>query len=154
MDQMLPVELAPPKYIDAPAMRVAGLSGEYTRATTDQIPKQWEKFNAQLFAAGLADDWTLGVVYPTALMRYITGVEIAADAPVPEGWIVVTVPAQRYAIFAETGGIPAIRRAFAAIFTEWLPRSGMKPSDGPMIERYPEDWMTSGNFEIWIPLQE
>ncbi len=154
MEQVLPVELAEPKYVDGRAMRVVGLSGEYTRDTTGQIPKQWEQFNAQLFAAGLADDWTLGVVYPTALMRYITGVELAPGAQVPGGWIEVTVPAQRYVVFAETGGIAAIRRVWAAIFTEWLPKSGVKPSDGPMIERYPEDWMTSGDFEIWIPVQE
>jgi AraC family transcriptional regulator len=152
MEQGIPIQLAEPTFMDGPAMRVVGLSGEYTRETTDQIPKQWDQFNAQLFAAGLADNWTLGVVYPTAKMRYVSGVEIAADAePAPE-WIEVTVPAQRYAVFAETGGIAMMRRTFVAIFSDWLPKSGVKPTDGPMIERYPEDWSKTGNFEIWIPV--
>jgi len=146
------VELAEPRYVDGGEMRVAGLSGEYTREQTSEIPKQWDKFNAELFAAGLADDWTYGVVYPLATMRYVTGVVVAQDAVVPEGWVEVAVPAQRYAVFAATGGIAMIRRVWVTIFTEWLPKSGMKPTDGPMLERYPEDWASSGDFEIWIPV--
>jgi len=148
--------LAEPGYVDGPAMRVVGLSGEYTREQTGEIPRQWEQFNGELYRAGLpgrVDDWTLGVVYPTAPMRYVTGVEIDAAADTPAGWVEVTVPAQRYAVFRETGGVAAIRRVWMTIFSDWLPKSGVKVGEGPMVERYPEDWVTTGDFEIWIPVR-
>ena len=139
-----------------PALRIAGLSGEYTRETTVEIPKQWDDFNAQLAASEYrAVESTYGVVYPMALMRYVSGIELPEGAAVPEPWAEVTVPAQRYAVFAETGGIEAIRAAWQMIFSEWLPKSGLEltpPPSGAMLERYPEDWLLSGDFEIWLPL--
>ena len=147
--------LVEPRYLDGAAMRIVGLSGEYTREQTGDIPKLWEQFNGELYrgnVAGLIDDWTLGVVYPSSPMRYVTGVAIDTDALVPEGWVEVTVPAQKYVVFAETGGIPAIRRVWMTIFSDWLPKAEVKVGEGPMIERYPEDWVRSGDFEIWIPV--
>ncbi len=149
MDQ---VELPQPRFVDGGAMRVAGLTGSYTREQTGDIPKQWDRFNGELDRSGLPYDDTLGVVYPLATMQYVSGVEIQPDAALPEGWVEVTVPPQRYAVFAGAGGIPTIRQFFAAIFMEWLPKSGKKVADGPMIERYPHTWVTSGDFEIWIPV--
>jgi len=146
------MELAEPRYVDGAEMRVAGLSGEYTREQTAEIPGQWEQFNGQLERSGLAYDSTLAVVYPLARMRYVSGIEVAPEAALPEGWVEVTVPAQRYAVFAETGGVPSIRRAWVTIFMDWLPKSGTKLTDGPMLERYPGNWMESGDFEIWIPV--
>jgi AraC family transcriptional regulator len=149
MDQM---ELPAPRYVDCGARHVAGLTGSYTREQTGEIPKQWEQFNGELYRSGLPYVYTLGVVYPLATMQYVSGVEIEPDAARPEGWVEVTVPPQRYAVFAGAGGIPTIRRFFAAIFMDWLPKSGRKVAEGPMIERYPESWVTSGDFEIWIPV--
>jgi AraC family transcriptional regulator len=143
-----------PRLVEMPALRIAGLSGEYTRETTSEIPGQWDRFNAQLAQSTEYRDatYTYGVVYPLARMRYVCGIELTGDAAVPEPWVEVTVPAQRYAVFAETGGIEAIRVAWTAIFAEWLPKSGMELASGAMIERYPENWIDSGDFEIWLPL--
>ena len=152
MADMELMTLADPRIVDGRMMRVAGLSEEYTRERTGEIPRQWQRFNQQLLQAGLANDRTYGVVYSLAVMRYVTGVEIAPEAALPEGWIEVTVPAQRYVVFAETGGVTMIPRAWVTIFMEWLPKSGVKMTDGPMFERYPEDWVTSGDFEIWVPV--
>ena len=143
-----------PRLVETPALRIAGLSGEYTRETTHDISKQWDDFNAQLAASERyrAATATYGVVYPMAIMRYVSGVEIGPIDEVPEPWIDVILPAQRYALFAGTGGVEAIRAAWPAIFADWLPSSGYDLTSGAMIEKYPEDWLTSGNFEIWVPL--
>jgi len=149
------VELGAPRIVEGQAMRVVGLSGDYTREQTGEIPKQWERFNAELGrgqVAGQVGEWTYGVVFPIAVMRYVSGVEITGDAEVPAGWVEVTVPAQRYAVFSETGGVAMIRRVWVTIFSDWLPKSEMKVADGPMLERYPDDWFQSGDFEIWIPV--
>jgi AraC family transcriptional regulator len=146
------VELGEPRFVELATMRIAGLAADYTRETTGEIPKQWDRFNAELFAAGLAENVTYGVVYPLETMRYITGVEVNGE-DFPASWMEVTVTGQRYAVFAETGGIPMMRRAWVTIFQHWLPKSGWKKAEGPMLEKYQADWSTTGDFEIWIPLE-
>ena len=147
--------LAKPRFVDAGPMRVCGLSGEFTRAMVGEIPALWTRFNEQLAAVkpdGRVGDQTYGVVYPLAVMRYVCGAQMEDGAAGPEGWVEVTVPAAQYAVFSGTGGILAIRQFWIAIFSEWLPNSGVQQADGPMVECYPGDWIDSGNFEIWIPV--
>lgn len=142
-----------PRIVEMPALRIVGISGEYSRETTTDIPKQWDEFNTQLAASEYhAAASTYGVIYPLASMRYVCGIEMPAGANIPEPWVEVTVPAQRYAVFAETGGIEAIRAAWQQIFSNWLPKSGLELTSGAMLERYPENWLASGDFEIWLPL--
>ena len=60
----------------------------------------------------------------------------------------------RYAVFAATGGVTMIRRVWVTIWTDWLPKSTIKLAQSkPMLEWYPEDWVRSGDFEIWVPIE-
>ena len=156
MDDVELVTLPEPRLVDVPDMHVAGLSMDYTRERMGEIPQQWERFNTELDQSGLpARVASYGVVYPMATMRYLTAVDTDPGAKLPEGWMHETIPAQRYAIFAATGGIPMIRRVWVTIWTDWLPKSGIKLAQGkPMLEWYPEDWVRSGDFELWIPVAD
>lgn len=144
-----------PRVVEGGAMRVAGTSAEYTRETTGEIIGQWMRFNAELPSLEVVrlPEETYGVIYPLAKMRYVCAVERVGDWPLPAGWVEVEVPAQRYAVFADTGGVARIRELWPAIYGEWLPGSGMETTDGPMLEKYPGDWVTSGDFEIWVPVK-
>ena len=145
--------LREPKFVDGGRMRVAGFEGFYTREQTAEIPAQWERFNAVLETAdGRADEWTYGVTYPLPVMRYLTAIALEEGAPLPADWVEEEVPARRYAVFAEGGGVEGIRKTWMAIFAEWLPGSGMKVAGEPMLERYDDEWMRTGEFEIWIPV--
>ena len=142
-----------PRVVDGAQMRLAGLEGNYTREQTTGIPGQWERFNAVLDGTpGRADEYTYGVVYPTAVMRYLTTIALLDGAALPEGWVEAEIPAWRYAVFAESGGVAGIRQTWQEIFSQWLPQSGMKVAGEPMLERYDDGWMTTGEFEIWIPV--
>ena len=149
------IELAEPRYVDGPAMYVAGLSDEYTKEQTAEIPKQWERFIPELFGKLRADAYgvTWGVVYASTPMRYVTGVEIECGVALPEGWVRVEIPEQKYAVFAGSGGVPMIQRMWGAIWSDWLPKSGRKLAEGPMLERYPPNWVESRTFEIWVPVE-
>jgi AraC family transcriptional regulator len=149
------VTLPEPRMEDVAEMHVAGLSMDYTREQTGEIPKQWDRFNAELEQSELPSRVaSYGVVYPMTTMRYMTVVESDPGAKLPAGWIHATIPAQRYAIFATTGGISMIRSVWVTIWTDWLPKSGIKLAQGkPMLEWYPEDWIRSGDFEIWLPIE-
>jgi AraC family transcriptional regulator len=155
MDKVELVTLPEPRLVDSPELNLAGLSVDYTRERMGEIPQQWERFNTELDQSGLpARVASYGVVYPMATMRYITGVEIEPGAKLPEGWISATLPTQRYAVFAATGGIPMIRRVWVTIWTDWLPKSTIKLAQSkPMLEWYPEDWIRSGDFEIRVPIE-
>ena len=145
--------LADPSFVDGKRMRLAGLEGHYTREQVEQVPGQWDRFNAVLDdAPGRADEWTYGVIYPNEVMRYLTALALEESAALPAGWVEAEVPERRYAVFAEGGGVEGIRKAWMSVFSEWLPKSGMKVAGEPMLERYDDDWIKTGKFEIWIPV--
>ena len=145
MEPMTLAELGEPRYMEREAFVVAGLADEYTQATTIEIPKQWQRLDARA---------TYGVVYATQPMRYVCGIDAAAVAHLPEGWLRDAVPAQRYAVFSGQGGIPMMRRMWPGLFQHWVPLHAGKLSDGPRIEFYPEKFGIGHDcFEIWLPLK-
>ncbi len=149
-------DLREPVFEERPAMRLAGLSGDFAREQMDQIPALWQRFNAELLSlpsGAWVGEATYGVVYPTPIMRYVCAVGLTQAATLPHGWVEENIPARHYAIFAETGGVAAIRRVWPAIFNHWLPHSGRKLAPGALLESYPPSWPQSGDFEIWIPLE-
>jgi AraC family transcriptional regulator len=147
--------LKAPRLVDGAAMRVAGLEGHYTREQTGEIPRQWDRFNPQWVSSPLRtpDDVTYGVIFASTPMRYVCGVVVSDEAQVPEGWVAVDLPAQSFAVFAETGGVEGLRATWPAIYQQWLPTSGYKQVAGPMLERYDDRWADAGEFEIWVPVQ-
>ena len=155
MEPMTLAELGHARYVDGEAIEVAGLAGEYTPETIGEIPKQWQRLDAVLDTLEDAPTATYGVVYRTQPMRYVCGVEAARLPSLPEGWLREQIPAQRYAVFAHAGGIAAIRRAWAGLWTHWVPLHAEEQSDGPMIEFYPEKFgIQHDRFEIWLPVKQ
>jgi AraC family transcriptional regulator len=150
------MKLKEPKIVSGETLHFAGIDGHYTRERTGDIPALWDRFNPMLYASALKPaDWevTYGVIYPGEPMRYLCGIGVDGQTPLPEAWVQVEIPPQRYAIFAETGGVAAIRAVWPLIYSEWLPRSGYKTTGGPMLERYDAGWNKAGDFEIWIPVE-
>jgi predicted transcriptional regulator YdeE len=147
-------ELGEPRIIDGAPLRLAGIVGEYTQETMSEIPKQWDGLNIELDRRGILPVATYGVVYRTQPLRYVCGLVGFQLAVLPEGWIRVEVPAQRYAVFARGGGVEAIRSMWTGLWMNWVPANPGKLSDGPMVEFYAERFgMGNDHFEIWLPLK-
>ncbi|MEZ5559876.1 MAG: AraC family transcriptional regulator [Pseudomonadales bacterium] len=153
------VELAEPHFVDHPGMRIAGLSRHYSYESSAQIPGQWAEFNALAGTfAGRSGDDAFGVISEAASdgsFEYLTGVPVTSLSGVDDRMAVLTLAPQRYAVFSSSEHVAALRAVMHAIWSSWLPRSGVRVSDAPMLERYGASFdpaTGSGGFELWIPL--
>ena len=84
-------------------------------------------------------------------IRYMIGV--SSERAVPEGFTAVQLPALTWAVFPCCGPLPAaFQDLYRRFYTEWLPVSEYHYEDGPDLEIYPEQNITSPscNSELWM----
>ncbi|GES44103.1 AraC family transcriptional regulator [Rhizobium dioscoreae] len=159
-DTRLP-KLDAPRFETHPAMLLAGLAETYAYEATEAIPSLWQKFNEHFgHIPGQIGNVAYGVCTQaeegSESFRYMSAAEVSAADGLPEGFVTVKLPQQRYAIFTHRGHISGISATVHQIFGEWLPQSGQQHAGTPdMMERYDDrfDPRTGmGVTEIWIPL--
>ncbi|MGF6812447.1 AraC family transcriptional regulator [Paraburkholderia sp. Clong3] len=160
MDETLLTHLDPPRFEDARAFLVAGLSERYTCESSKAIPSQWQRFGAWYGRVpGQVGKVAYGVGYNADELGnfdYMCGVEVSDFSALPPELSRVRIAAQRYAVFAHREHISGIRRTMNTIWNQWLPASGHVPADAPHFERYGEqfDPVTGmGGVEVWLPLK-
>jgi AraC family transcriptional regulator len=153
-------DLASPKFVDAPAMLVAGLSERYSYESAANIPSQWLRFTAYIGRVpGYKGNAAYGVCFNAddeGNMEYLTCVEVEDFSRLPAELARLRIPERRYAVFRHEEHISTIPRVWATIFKEWIPKLGCKFDDAPSFERYDQrfDGRTgNGGFEIWVPVQ-
>ncbi|TCL69577.1 AraC family transcriptional regulator [Rhizobium sp. BK251] len=161
-DTRLP-KLEAPRFVDQPAMLLAGLAEDYSFEHTEKIPSLWQRFNMHF--GNIPDqvsDAAFGVCThaegQTDGFRYMAAVEVTAADDLPRGFSTLKLPAQRYAVFAHRGHVSEIKSTCGQIFGTWLPESGLRCGDMPdMFERYDERFdphTGMGLTEIWLPIRE
>ena len=124
------------------------------------IAEQWRAFQALLPLPGQQGAVSYGVVCasdPAAgTFEYLCGAEVRAFDALPPDVGRMRVPAQRYAVFTHRGGVGGLREAWAAVWHDWLPRSGERPANTPDFERYDparfDAGTGTGEIEIWFPV--
>lgn len=89
---------------------------------------------------------------------YLIGWLVFNNEPLPDEFVQVTIPANKWAIFkTETypdgpGDIEIIQGLWRRIYREWLPTSGYDIAEAPTIELDYYDNPEECHAEIWIPL--
>lgn len=161
MDSTPLPELAPPRFENTTPLLLAGLRARYDQQTSAGIPSQWERLHAYLgHVPKQIGETAYGACYNTdeeGNFDYLAGVEVRDFSDLPAEFATLRVPAHRYAVFRQNEHISAIRRTFSAIWSKWLPESGHKPADAPVLERYGPEFNPvngTGGFELWIPIEE
>ena len=150
----------PTRYADGPAMLLAGLRRHHSFAgAAATIPAQWQAFQELGPIPGQRGATTYGVVCGSSqaaqTFEYMSGVEVETFDALPRELGRMRVPAQRYAVFTHRGHVSGLRATWAAIWGEWLPRSGQQPANTPDFERYDERFdprTGAGEIEIWFPI--
>ena len=153
------IQLNPPQVVDYGPIRLIGLNKRYSDETSAGIPNQWEVFSK----LGLEHDAdvsgdTFGVLHNAdedGNVDYFCGLEVLSYSDTPDGAGRLTVPAQTYAVFSYSGHVSEIRKVWRAIWNDWVPQSGLKPMQGPELERYGKAFNPAtghGGFEIWVPV--
>lgn len=157
--------LGEPRLVDGKSLLIAGLRSRYEAGTMDSIPEQWQRFLPHTGKipqqAGRA---AYGVCWQASdgeAIEYLTGVEVRGFAGLRGEFTVVSIPAQRYAIFSHREHVSRLRETVDAIFNQWLPGSGydaaIDAAETPaFLERYSEEFDAKtgmGGMEVWVPIQ-
>jgi AraC family transcriptional regulator len=127
---------------------VAGPSALFTEENKSGIPALWPRLIRALPLSGQADSRTYGVCQmmdkQEGRLRYLAGVEVTRDAPLPDGFERIALDAHCYAVFRLTldGSAlhPQMQAAMPKIWGEMLPQSGLKTMPAPDFELYPGDF--------------
>lgn len=154
-DKTLDVALETPRFMQAPAMQLAGLRQRYHRRSCAGIPALWQRFLSD------AIEWPVryGVCshYDGAgHFDYLCAVELADARALPAGWVRLALSPQRYAVFLHRGHISTIRATWHTIWNDWLPQSGLQVADAPDFERYDQYFdpaSGAGEVQIWLPVK-
>lgn len=162
MNETATIALAPPRFDDHSSFLVAGIMQRHEIATGAAIPAQWQRFGPYIGnipgQIGMAAYGVCGEVFEDqGEFDYLCGVEVRDAADVPPELDVLKIPAQRFACFTHQGHITAIRSTFHAVFTDWLPKSGLEVADGyNCLEYYGPDFdpVTGyGTVEVWLAIK-
>lgn len=153
-------KLSPPRFETMSKKTVAGLNARYTMETRSEIPKLWEKFVPQMRNfSGKVNQLSYGVAWnfkDDCEFDYLCGIEFQEGMSLPSDWTTIDLPGQRYAVFTHKGYVAQIPETIDAIWTAWMPQSGLTPSKGPCFERYDESFDSAtgmGGTEIWVPVE-
>jgi AraC family transcriptional regulator len=146
-----------------PALRLAGLSQDFDETNVAGIPALWARFYPHLPLIGQTGGGTFGVCCggPGGHgLHYIAGVAVADDAPLPDGFEIIVLPARSYLVFRQVldGGPlhPQMQAAVREIWGERVPHSGHSLVRAPDLEVYPEDFQpdkAGAWVEWWIPVE-
>jgi AraC family transcriptional regulator len=141
------------------ASTLTGLGQEVvTRLAFRSIPRLWREARLNGFRQELIDlSWKkpkckleglLGVVGAQATitderLTYFMGVR--NEDPCPAGWQTLVLPPATWAVF------PNVVQAWKRLYSEWLPNSGVRLADLPIIECYYRPDHTP-KHELWVPI--
>jgi AraC family transcriptional regulator len=154
-------DLAPPRFETLETKVFAGLVERYDCQAPSGIADQWQRFNALCAnLPGRVGKAAYGVVFnfdADGHFDYMCGVEMKSSAELPKGFVSLSVPRQKYAVFTDKGHIAGIRSTIGAIWSDWFPKSGFQSINAPSLERYGPEFSPltgSGGYEIWVPVKE
>jgi len=149
-----------PQFADGKALRIAGINQAYTMENRAQIPLQWQRFVPHIGkVAGQVQGYSYGVCWNDKLgfdFDYLTGVEVPVAGLLPDGFTVLELKAQRYAVFVHQGHISNLVNTIETIWMKWVPESGLKAARAPCFERYTPEFDPQkgiGGIELWIPVE-
>lgn len=153
------ITLPEPRLTSGKSLLIAGYGGSFSVENVAGIPALWQRFAPHI---GHVPGQVGAVTYGVSLncddhgnFDYIAGVEVSDFDALPAEFARTRVPEQLYAVFEHRGHVTAIKQTYAAIWRDWLPKSGRKPADGPALERMDQRFDPAtgmGLLEIWLPL--
>ncbi len=149
-----------PRFLDQPALRIAGRKVRYQLETRDGIPSQWQQFATHIGnIPGQQGAESYGVCWNMSedcSFDYLTGVAITSSAEPPSEFASIELEPRRYAVFPHSGHISSLPRTIERIWRDWAPECGLKIAGAPCFERYTAQFDAAtgvGGVELWIPLE-
>jgi AraC family transcriptional regulator len=159
------VQLEEPRFEDGKALLIAGFRNRYSAETMNNIPHQWQRFAPHIGSVpGQVGRVTYGLTFLSRNdegIDYLTGVEVSSCSGLPDEFRCVSIPAQRYAVFAHREHVSKLSETCDAIGKKWFPESGYELARGSAevpdsFERYTEEFDPQtgmGGMEVWVPIK-
>jgi len=148
-----------PRFEHSPERLIVGLNETYTFQSRIDISKQWDRFGTywnrlpnQVGKVCYGVCWNF---IPGRGFDYIAGVEVNSTENTPSEFTQVRLPAGKYAVFVHDKHVSEIPQTIQAIWSVWLPSSGLQIGESPSFERYSDAFDPTtgrGGMEIWIPV--
>ena len=142
--------------VERPTFTVMGLKYE-GKNEHDEIGKTWGLFNAMVKTRPeLIGPEAFGVCTwvneDTGVFEYVCAFAAKSMDQLPEGFVLRTVPAHRYAVFAHRGPLDTLRQTYNNIYQIWIPQAGLKlHSDKFDMEVYDDGFKDGAPDSIlWI----
>lgn len=148
-----------PKIVSRPAFAVVGVK-YHGKNENDEIKQMWQDFGPRMSEIKHVVNSCVcyGVCANTdeesGEFDYVAGFEVESVADIPEGMESMEVPEATYALFTTT--LPAIGETFHNANHTWLPQSGHRPTGGPELEVYGEEFDPqdpASTFGVYIPIE-
>lgn len=155
-----------PRFEDSNALTLAGYRGTFTPERMGEIAEMWMRFGDGVF--GHVPGQVNMVGYGVSIMPenstngfdYLAAVEVSDPKLLTEDYSVLSIPAQRYAVFTHPHHVSELGKMINTIVQKYFPTSGYGPrklnGDSICIERYGEDFdptIGAGNMELWFPIE-
>jgi AraC family transcriptional regulator len=157
-------ELEPPRFENGKPLWIAGFRQHFTSETMKDMPSLWQRFAPHIGnIPGQVGRVAYGLCFNAQSpegMDYMVGVEVSSPSHYREEFNVISIPAQKYAVFSHRDHVSKLRDTLDAI-DKWLPGSALQvacgTTNGPdFFERYSEEFdprTGMGGVEVWIPLK-
>lgn len=130
-------KLEDPRFENGRALLIAGLRTHFSHDAIGQIPALWQRFVPYMsrISKGV-EQVAYGVCWNSGDtgVDYLAGMEVSACEGLPAEFVVVSLPSQKYAVFAHRGHVSKINETCTAIFQclrnaaiKALPEQAMSP---------------------------
>jgi AraC family transcriptional regulator len=149
-----------PRFETKPAMQLVGME---IKNTMDQkeIEGLWDNFIKRLNEVkNVVGEGSYGVTMFTdksGEYTYIACVTVSSVENLPSGMVTNKIPASEYAVFEYKGDMTDLDKTYAAVFSNWLPKSGYNIASPNIIEYYGSKFVFGKKdsfMEIWVPVQK
>ncbi len=161
MNETKTAAIGAPRMVDGGPLALFGLSEKYRGDAGAGIPSQWSRF---LQHFGHIPNQVGGVAYGVVYnfdqaggYEYLCAVEVSGKPDHPEGFVMLRIAPQRYAVFRHREHISSIQASWKEVWERGLAEAGCKAKEAPVLERYGEVFDGRpglGGVELWVPVQE
>lgn len=154
------VSLSTPRYESLGPLLLVGLTKRQNTSEPQAIAAQWQEF-MQMFSEIQAADASvpLGVsanMDDEGWFDYTCAVPVTTSEGAPKALHKLKLPKQRYVVFVHDEHISKLPETYAAIWNEWFPSQGRRPSEGATLERHGKSFNPRtglGGVEVLIPVR-
>jgi AraC family transcriptional regulator len=160
-----------PAFKTIPEMKVVGMKTKFIAVDSPDknnmivIPKLWQEYMPRRHEIkNTTSEYNLGVTFDIPAnenarsdeMNYLAGTQVSNFDHIPSSMDKIVIPAGNCAVFTHKGELEKFGDTMMFIFGSWLPQSGKKMRNAPIIEMYDERFKLNqpdSEIDVYIPIE-